>query len=239
MIYAIGDIHGCHRQLIPALDEIASRDLRPEETVVFLGDYIDRGNDSRAVVDSLMRWKEKHGNTVFLRGNHEQMLLDAREDLLRLGGEGMLYSDALPRWWQNGGNATARSYRASMNTWPRAIPPDHWQFFRQTAMEYAEGGYHFLHAGRLPEGMTWEYADRADIDPRLWIRGPFLSYEGDFQGKVVVFGHTPQLDAKPLIHPNKIGLDTAAVFGGKLSMAVLDPDADGEARLEFELLQWA
>jgi serine/threonine protein phosphatase 1 len=225
----VGDIHGCVEMLQALLEGVA---LRPEDTLVFLGDYIDRGKHSKRVVETLLATRQKHANTVCLRGNHEDMLLRAAREWDRYGEEAWLGGDWTAIWWRNGGNRTAKSYGASRNTWRRAIPPAHWEFFGSTALEYTEGGYHFVHAGLVPPGVVWEEPE----DPRLWIREPFIESEHDF-GRIVVFGHTPQLSMAPLVMPNKICLDTAAVFGGRLTLAVFDPDAEGDARLEFAVRQ--
>ena len=93
-------------------------------------------------------------------------------------------------------------------------------------MEYVTKHYHFVHAGLLPPGRHWE-GEGWGLDPRLWIREPFLSSRADFDGRTVVFGHTPQMSGLPLIARNKIGLDTAAVFGGPLTAAAFESDFSG------------
>lgn len=226
LIYAIGDIHGCDDKLRQALRCLA-RKVRREDTVVFLGDSIDRGPGSRQAVEQLLEWKGRHADTVFLRGNHEQMILDARGEI---GGD-LLSSEALQLWWINGGRETVRSYGGTVRSWGEAVPENHWEFFESTRMEHMQGAYHFVHAGLLPEGAAWAHPDR---DPRLWIREEFIRSGVDFGGRVVVFGHTPQLNGRPLVRRNKIGLDTAAVFGGVLTVAGFDPEAQEEDRLTLD-----
>jgi serine/threonine protein phosphatase 1 len=235
MIYVIGDIHGCLGPLTAALKSITRDRISSEDTVVFLGDYIDRGKQSRQVIEASLEWERFHPRTIFLRGNHEDMLLRAKKEWIENDSGITLDSDAFHLWWQNGGSETLRSYRASRKTWASSLPPSHWEFFNRTQLEYLEGGYHFVHAGLLPKNAFWEYPDE---DPRLWIREPFLYSQEDFGGRIVVFGHTPQLNARPLVMPNKIGLDTAAVFGGRLTLALLDPNAEGDDRLRFEIRQF-
>lgn len=235
MIFAIGDIHGCDEKLARALEYLKGR-ARPDETVVFLGDYIDRGKDSRRVIEMLIEWKHGHPKTVFLRGNHEQLILDARREVEESGGS-PLDSDEFLLWWQNGGRETVRSYGGTLRNWAAAIPATHWAFIEPTEAEHLEGGYHFVHAGLLPEGTVWPWA-YTGRDPRLWIREEFHDSDAEFGGRTVVFGHTPQLSGKPMIGRNKIGLDTAAVFGGKLTVAAFDPTEGGKDWLTFEMEQF-
>ena len=251
MIYAIGDIHGQHTMLCALLEKLIELPLEVEDTVVFLGDYVDRGEDARAVVETLLQWRGRHANSVFLRGNHEQLMLDAY-------GVPAASPDSSSRaqptlvWLQNGGIETLLSYappgfkdwcaavdyllfrmpagllaelKASSGLWLEAIPQSHWEFLQATEMEYVTPRYHFVHAGLLAPGSSWA-SEGWSIDPRLWVREPFLSSRADFDGRIVVFGHTPQRRGRPLVHRNKIGLDTGAVFGGPLTAGVFDAQAD-------------
>lgn len=255
MIVAIGDIHGQHTMLQALLVRLKGLPLTEEDTLVFLGDYVDRGENAREVIDTLLKWRECYPKTVFLRGNHEQLLLDAADavaacsagidnahsaDLtlmwLQNGGSDTLLSYAVPgfqRWYETVDPALLRipaaplaDFKASFACWLSQIPETHWQFLRATQMEYVTERYHFVHAGLLTPGDVHE-AEGWTIDPRLWIREPFLSSRTDFQGRIVVFGHTPQKLGRPLLHRNKIGLDTGAVFGGPLTAGVFDTPADG------------
>jgi len=112
-------------------------------------------------------------------------------------------------------------FKASFSHWLEAIPQSHWEFLRATQIEHVTPHYHFVHAGLLPPGMTSE-SEGWTIDPRLWVREPFLSSRANFNGRIVVFGHTPQHKGRPLIHRNKIGLDTGAAYGGPLTAAIFD-----------------
>ena len=251
MIYAIGDIHGQNAMLNALLTQLVELPLHPEDTVVFLGDYVDRGENAQSVIETLLQWRERHASTVFLRGNHEQLMLDAYGDRLEPSGaqeEGLRAALTLA-WLQNGGVETLLSYappgfqewcetvgyvllriparpladfKASFARWLEAIPRAHWEFLQATQMEYVTPRYHFVHAGLLTPGTTWASEGWA-IDPRLWIREPFLSSRADFDGRIVVFGHTPQRTGRPLVRRNKVGLDTGAVFGGPLTAGVFDP----------------
>lgn len=251
MIYAIGDIHGQHTMLDALLAKLIEQPLHTEDTVVFLGDYVDRGEDACAVIETLLQWRERHANTVFLRGNHEQLMLDAYGDgpPPTHTPDQAVQAQLTLMWLQNGGLETLLSYdapgfqewcetvnyallrippalladfKSAFAHWLEAIPQAHWAFLRTTQMEYVTPHYHFVHAGLLPPGRTWE-SEGWTIDPRLWIREPFLSNRADFDGRIVVFGHTPQRKGRPLIHRNKIGLDTGAVFGGPLTAGIFDP----------------
>src|SRR5947207_610990 len=109
MIYAIGDIHGQVTMLRAMLDKLYALPLTEEDTLVFIGDYIDRGEDSKAVIETLIRLKGERPDTVFLRGNHEQMMLDTRfgPSLQPSPREGfILHSELTLNWIQNGGADT-------------------------------------------------------------------------------------------------------------------------------------
>lgn len=230
LIYAIGDVHGQITMLRSMLELLNERGLREQDTLVFLGDYIDRGEDSKATVDTLIALQQERPNTVFLRGNHEQLLLDARDSELPQRGptpDSFVLSDATQLWFHNGGEDTLYSYKDEMDDeeflhWWESIPETHWEFFRSTRLEHTTSRYHFVHAGLLPKGKTWDGQSHG-MDERLWIREPFLSSKDDFDGKIVVFGHTPT--QRVVVDRNKIGIDTAAVFGGSLTAVGLNPAA--------------
>ena len=229
MIYAIGDIHGQITMLGKMLDLLRDLPLKNEDTVLFLGDYIDRGENSCAVIDLLLEFEKEHSDCIFLRGNHEQMMLDARSSALpevSEDGQYAVFSEPTLIWLQNGGMDALDSYGEIQNPlcWWDHIPENHWDFVRNTQLEYITPRYHFVHAGLVPTGSLWIEGQTYGLEPRLWIREPFLSSRASFNGRIVVFGHTPQMRGRPLIHRNKIGLDTGAVFGGPLTMAAFDPD---------------
>lgn len=200
--YVIGDIHGClgrAERLLKLLDPHPERDR-----MVFLGDYVDRGPDPKGVVDFLIEVKGSHPNTEFLRGNHEEMFL------------GYLAGDDRFLFLMNGGHSTLVSYgldAAGLSRFSH-LPEEHREFYRSLKPYLELGDYILVHAGLRP-GVPLEKQDPKDL---FWIRHDFIFSEDDF-GKTVVFGHTP-LD-QPLVMHNKIGIDTGAVYGGRLTCLVL------------------
>lgn len=224
-IYAIGDVHGCDDRLA-MLHQLIATDLaaRPvaDPVVLHLGDYIDRGEASAAVIERLMApWPAVAGVTprvVNLTGNHEEMMLAALDS-----GD----AEEAMQWLSNGGAQTLASWgvprRTRQRDWVRAIPPAHVAFLRGLQVRHQEGGYLFVHAGLRP-GVPLERQSRHDM---LWIREPFLSWQGDLPA-VVVHGHTPEHEV--VVHPNRIGVDTGAVLGGVLTCAVLEGDRMGFLR---------
>ncbi len=230
MIYAIGDIHGKFTMLQTLLDGLPLTDA---DTLVFVGDYIDRGENSRAVIDSMLKLRAERGErAIFLRGNHEQMLLDAldSEEISEVSDDERfaMFDETTLLWLQNGGGETLASYEVENPLeWREAIPQEHLAFYRATQLEYITEAYHFVHAGIALPNQRWDGSDQG-LDARLWIREPFLSSRADYGGRRVIFGHTPQMTGKPLVLRNKIGIDTGAVFGGALTAAELFPDASNK-----------
>ena len=203
MIYAIGDIHGC-RDLLEELLEVVNPDL-DRHRLVFIGDYIDRGPDSRGVVEVILNLKKnyKSENIICLMGNHERMFLDFLQ-----GEEELLFL-------YNGGTATIQSYWGSQ--WDRSsrrLPVEHAGFFRELHLYYETEDYIFVHGGLRP-GVPLAAQVEEDL---LWIREEFIFSEEDF-GRRIIFGHTPF--RSPLVMPNKIGIDTGAVYGNKLTCLIL------------------
>jgi serine/threonine protein phosphatase 1 len=223
MLYAIGDIHGEIRKLRGLLELIDQMPLRDEDRLIFVGDYIDRGPGSKAVIDRLIRLKQVRPNTVFLRGNHDQVMLDARDVFDRNRKSDLSYEDVM--WWfAHGGRNTIASYGDAL-PWYEQVPPDHWKFLEDTVLEHREAGYAFVHAGLLPPGLRWKERD----DPRLWVRDEFIRSTAEF-GAVVVYGHTPINNEKPKVQPNKVGIDTGAAYGGPLTALVIDPSSPYDPR---------
>ncbi len=213
-IYAIGDVHGALTALA-SLHAAISADLagRPvaSATVVHLGDLIDHGEASAAVVARLAAGPPGPGlRSVTLRGDHEQMLLDA------LDGDRAAGTD----WLHAGGPASLRSWGipadAPREAWPGLLPPAHVAFLRRLPLVFRAGSYLFVHAGIRP-GVPLARQTRDDL---LTIRHPFLTAERP--GAVVVHGHT--VTAAPEVTAARIGIDTGAGLGGRLTCAVLEGD---------------
>jgi serine/threonine protein phosphatase 1 len=198
--YVIGDVHGCLAPLKRLLDRLEP-DLH-RDRLLFMGDYIDRGPDSRGVVDYILQLQTRYPaeNIICLRGNHEVMFLD-----FLAGKDRELFV-------LNGGLSTLKAYWGE--NWDGqpslALPPDHERFYRELLPYYETSGYIFVHGGIKP-GIPLE--DQVDEDI-YWIRGEFIASTEDF-GRRVIFGHTPF--KKPLILPNKIGIDTGLVYGNFLT----------------------
>jgi serine/threonine protein phosphatase 1 len=199
-IFAVGDIHGCYDRLRALLDRIPLDWSRDQ--LVFMGDYIDRGPQSFEVVEHLIGLQELHPDIVFLKGNHEQMLADYLS-----GKDRMLYL-------YNGGQQTLESYLRNGAPGEFPIPPRHRRFFDTLRLFHETDAFIFVHAG-LRQGLPLAEQGPEDL---LWIRESFIDSQHSF-GKRVVFGHTP-FD-RPLVQPNKIGIDTGAVFGNQLTCVQL------------------
>jgi serine/threonine protein phosphatase 1 len=196
-LFIIGDIHGCLDPLRRMMDMI---DWRPEEDgLIFLGDYIDRGLDSKGVVDYIIEISNSSPLVQCLMGNHENILLD----FLSTGDPRLLLL--------NGGITTLESYQVEERGEEEAlIPPEHVAFFEDLFLYIELDDYYVVHAGFRP-GVEIEKQATEDL---IWIREPFIFSDHDF-GKKVIFGHTPL--SEPLVMDNKIGLDTGAVYGNKLT----------------------
>ena len=200
-IFAIGDIHGCFDKLCELMQKIKIDFER--DTLIFMGDYIDRGPNSFEVVEYLIDLKKRFPKTIFLKGNHEEMLLNYLAGIDRL-----LY-------FRNGGQQTLESYINQIQL-PESppIPAEHLEFFQSLVLYYQTENYIFVHAGLKKKKPLF----MQDPDDLLWIRDRFIRSDYDF-GKRVVFGHTPFTE--PLVLPNKIGIDTGAVYGRKLTCVEL------------------
>ena len=218
-VYAVGDIHGCDDLLAAMHRQIrADADAAPEErkVVVYLGDYVDRGTNSRAVIETLVSDPLDGFERVMLCGNHDAWMLEFLDDI-----------DVGMPWLFNGGGATllsygvagdARSLRNSLDqtqeAFRRALPAAHRRFLADLRLTYREGDYLFVHAGIRP-GVAFEQQQPQDL---LWIREGFLDSDAD-HGCLVVHGHT--ISEMPESMPNRIGIDTGAFATGRLTCLVL------------------
>lgn len=222
-IYAVGDIHG-RLDLLTKLQAMILVDAETRKVarrvIVYLGDYVDRGPDSKGVVERLIERPLEGFDSIFLKGNHEDFMLRFLDD-------GSLATS----WMLNGGMATLRSYgidvldptrgedrlESARADLARALPPRHRAFLEGLGLWHREGDYLFVHAGIRP-GLAVEAQREGDL---LWIRHEFLNSNADF-GAVVVHGHT--VVGEPETRANRIGIDTGAVMTGCLTALALQGD---------------
>jgi len=223
-LFAVGDIHG-RIDLLQTLErrivDEALRRQAPRNVVIYLGDYVDRGRHSRAVIEHLLSQPPPGFESVHLKGNHEDFMLRFLDDVA-LG----------PNWLTYGGMETLASYgveppypHADLADLERArralgaaLPPTHRAFLDGLRLSHQEGGYVFVHAGLKP-GVALAEQRAEDM---LWIRESFLNSTADF-GAVVVHGHT--IVPEPTVRPNRIGIDTGAFVSGRLTCLVVQGGA--------------
>lgn len=209
-IFAVGDIHGCIDEVRRLVDYLKDKQgANSEDLFVFIGDYIDRGRGSKEVIDLMLSLKSEWPKTVFLRGNHEDMLFS----FLGLGGEcGELYL-------ANGGDAFFKSYGidpfSPLSEILAQLPPTHIEFLKKLDLGVCIDNFLFVHAGISP----YKSLEKQDPHDLLWIRREFIDAEHTI-GKTVVFGHTSFSEV--FLHlPYKIGIDTGVIYGNQLSVLEL------------------
>ena len=194
---AMGDIHG-HLRLFEALLEAAA--LTAEDHLVLLGDYVDRGPDSAGVLRRIIQLGKKRRVTA-IRGNHEEMMLAARGGRMDLMGD----------WMLNGGLETLMSY-AGHRAIVRDVPAEHWHFLEKSLVDYLETDTHiFVHGNCEPDRPLGEQDDFMLRWERCDVIRPHQS------GKVIVCGHTPQMDGRPMNKGYAICIDTGAGHGKLLT----------------------
>jgi serine/threonine protein phosphatase 1 len=221
-VYAVGDIHG-RADLLAQMHRLIAEDaasLTPgtSKLVIYLGDYVDRGLESRQVIEFLTEDRLAEAQSVHLLGNHDAWLLSFLVD-----------ASIGPIWLRYGGDATMLSYGLRLGV-PRddlryyeqlqedlrqRIPRSHVQFLQDLELSFESGDYLFVHAGVDPARPL----DQQATDDLLWIREPFLSSRRDL-GRVVVHGHT--VESEPIVRRNRIGIDTGACWTGCLTCLVLE-----------------
>lgn len=217
-LYAIGDIHGCPDELEFLLEYLRNTDnIDDQDQVIFIGDYIDRGPASKSVIECLLRFQKLQPKTLFLRGNHEDMLLG----FLGYEGRGAAYL-------ANGGEVFFESYGIkSFSNGQEArdlIPAAHLSFLLNLERYIISESHVFAHAGLDPLRDLHSQLDK-DL---FWIRDSFINNIHNFN-KTVVFGHTPFEDV--VFHlPYKIGIDTGLVYGNFLTCI----DATSEQVLQIK-----
>jgi serine/threonine protein phosphatase 1 len=219
-LYAVGDIHG-RVDLLAELHRLILKDAAGAQAkryvVVYLGDYIDRGPASKAVVDLLLRDPLPGFKAIHLKGNHEQALLDFLDDpaigrdWLGFGGDATLasYGIELPHWAID--DASLKRAQVELR---HSMPREHGDFYRGLRLTHEEGDFFLVHAGVRP-GVPLEAQRDNDL---LWIRSEFLQSDQGF-GKLVVHGHT--IAAAPQVRHNRIGIDTGAFHTGHLTCLVV------------------
>jgi len=198
----IGDIYGCHTALTTLLKSL---ELRPDDKLIFLGDYIDRGPASRQVIETLLELKKSH-SPVFLRGNHEVMMLESHKDSLKAN-----------LWRSYGGLEALESYSAGFQKrWKSAIPKEHWNFIESTERFFETDTHIFVHACLDPDldmvdqpdrFLYWEFVDQ--LKPHK-------------SGKQIICGHSPQRSGKIKNLDFALCIDTAPFTGGWLTALDVD-----------------
>lgn len=224
--FVVGDIHGWADRLERLLERLRAW-AAPGDSLVFIGDYVDRGPQSRRVVEMALAEREQwDGPVVTLKGNHEAMMLEAL-------AERDPYSMTIRHWVDAlGGRETISSYAggdATLNLFRACLPACHRQFFDTLALWHEDEHAIYVHGG-IPPGAD---PARCSEEELLWIRDPFIRSDYAWP-KPVVFGHTPQYDNsrgeptdledivwQPLNRPEKIGIDTGCAYGGPLTALVL------------------
>jgi|688.fasta_scaffold11946_3 serine/threonine protein phosphatase 1 len=222
-IYAVGDIHGCVDLLAGLHERIeadASRRAARRKLIVYLGDYVSRGTDSRRTVDRVRDWLPSGFERIALKGNHEDLLLRFLDGELDAGRHWFDYDglDTLAHYGVAVPDRQARdddSVAALRDRFAAALPRTHLDFFRALPTRHLAGGYCFVHGGVRP-GV--KLTEQTDLDC-MWIRKPFLESDAD-HGAVVVHGHS--ISPQPVVRHNRIGIDTAAYRSGVLTCLVLE-----------------
>jgi serine/threonine protein phosphatase 1 len=211
-IFAIGDIHGCHDKLVALLKRLPFD--KTNDTLIFLGDYLNRGKESRKVIDTLVELKKECRNTIFLRGNHEQELLSYSET-------GDVETLRLLR--KIGVDATTESYNVSARRLQglACFPPEHQQFLLDLQFCHITDHYIFTHADfhediLVPPGKTADTASYCfNMEAQLLSSRRLMEKQPTNLDKIIVFGHIPF--ELPLVTPDRIGIDTGAVYGNILT----------------------
>ena len=217
-VYAVGDIHGRADLLVQLQEQIladAAGRSPARQTVVYLGDYVDRGPQSPVVIDRLIDAPLAGFTSVHLLGNHEDIMLRFHDGDVSVAAS----------WLQYGGRQTLASYGIEYDRLPslavlrqrmaHGVPARHFEFMRGLRLKHRVGDYLFVHAGIRP-GIGLERQLRDDL---LWIREPFLDSSAD-HGAVVVHGHS--IAVEPQIGPSRIGIDTGAFATGRLTALALE-----------------
>ena len=209
-LIAIGDVHGCYYTMLDLMKKVDYSSS--DDTIVFIGDYIDKGPHSFRVVSELKKLQQQAGkdSVICLRGNHEQMAIDAIENDLR--------GETMELWLQNGGQDTLDSFaRASADV------SDCLQWFKSLPHLYITPQILFCHAGLTEPNIS----DNTEADV-LWGRD-WIHADGRPREKQVIFGHTPShRKAAYVTASGDICIDAACTFGGRLCALILEENAEAK-----------
>ena len=228
-VFAIGDIHGCLKQLVALQDKIFNfpKYKKDEDLLLYLGDYIDRGLRSKEVINHILQLQKEGIKSIFLMGNHEQIIIDFLFNKI----------NNLSNWIMNGADQTFKSYDIEVaefikdgfeddkmdklrNVFLSKLTKDHIHFFNNLKLTYTLGDYLFVHAGINPKKSL---SEQSEID-LLWSRSDqFFDKNFKFE-KIIVHGHTPESDI--INFPYRINVDTGCFFSGKLSCVCLNDNND-------------
>jgi serine/threonine protein phosphatase 1 len=206
MTYVIPDIHGRYDLLCDGLAEIAARAAGKTSVIVTIGDYVDKGPESREVIDRLLSGVGEGFNLVALKGNHDAMMVDALRDPAKMAA-----------WIAKGGDAALASYGGD----PTAVPQTHIDWLDGLRLMHIDAHRLYVHAGVDPEIPL----DRQSEETLLWKRYP-TGFPGGFANLHVVHGHDNDPEG-PLLYEGRTNLDTLAWRTGRLTIGIFDDDRPG------------
>ena len=232
-IFAIGDIHGCLKQLAYLQDKIFNYPSYKKESdlIIYLGDYIDRGPNAKGVINRILELQKEKVNSIFLMGNHEQIMIDFVFNKI----------NNLRYWLNLGADQTFKSYEIEIaefikdgfeddkmdklrNVLLNKLSNEHIHFLKNLKLSYSIGKYLFVHAGINPKKALKDQ-DKKDF---LWSRSDqFFDKNFKFE-KIIVHGHTPEKEV--INFPYRINIDLGCFFSGKLSCVCLN---DKDKKREF------
>ena len=224
-IFAIGDIHGCLKQLISLQKNILNTKnfKKDNDLLLYIGDYIDRGPHSKDVINQIIKLQKENIKSIFLMGNHEQVMIDFLFNKI----------NNLKYWLNLGADQTFKSYKIEVVEFIKdgfeddkidrlrsvllnELSDEHIHFLKNLRLSYSVGNYLFVHAGINPE-KTLKDQDKMDF---LWSRSDqFFNKNFKFK-QIIIHGHTPEKEVISL--PYRINIDTGCFFSGKLSSVCLN-----------------
>ena len=234
-IFAIGDIHGCLIELTILHKKILSHDKFDvkNDLIIYLGDYIDRGKNSKGVIDQILKLKDEKIKNINLMGNHEEFMVNFLFNK----------SNNIKQWLNFGLDQTLRSYDIELvdfikngfeddiidnlrNELLNKMSEVHINFFKNLDLSYSSEKYLFVHAGIDPS-KTLEDQSKKDL---LWSRSKEFFKKSFKAKKIIVHGHTPELEL--ISYPHRINIDMGCYFSGKLSSVCLSDDEDSRVFID-------